>query len=122
MNAESMELTNFHLGRRQKAALKARAKANGTNVAEEIRNAVDAYLSGITPEELALLDAATQQAADAIADMTSNLEATNRKADAVFAELERLHGGAPPELSIEDHAGAYSAMRKGKRRTKAEAA
>jgi hypothetical protein len=98
MNAESMELTNFHLGRRQKAALKARAKANGTNVAEEIRNAVDAYLSGITPEELALLDAATRQAADAVADMTGMLEAVNRKADGVFAELERLHGGRPPEL------------------------
>jgi hypothetical protein len=41
MNTEAMELTNFRLGRQQKIALKQRAKANGTNVAEELRTAVD---------------------------------------------------------------------------------
>lgn len=92
MKMEAMELTNFHLGRRQKAALRARAKAKGTNVAQEIRNAIDAYLSGITAEELGLLDAATQQAAEAIAQMNASLKSTNRKASAVFAELERLRG------------------------------
>lgn len=95
MTIERMELTNFHLGRRQKLALRERAAAKGTNVAEEIRNAVDAYLSGVTPEELALLDAATRQAESAIAEMNEMLDATNRKADQIFAELEKLRGGRP---------------------------
>src|SRR5262245_3112224 len=95
---ETMELTNFHLGRRQKDALRERAQAKGTNLAEEIRSAVDAYLSGVTPEELELLDAATKQAEAAIAEMTEMLDATNRRADRIFAEMERLRGGRPPEL------------------------
>jgi len=115
-----MELTNFHLGRRQKAALRARAKANGTNVAEEIRSAVDAYLSGVTSEELALLDAATRQAAHDIAEMTEMLEATNHKAEAVFAELGRMRRVRRPDLPIADSAGSvvYTAKRRNKAKSK----
>lgn len=112
MTTETMELTNFHLGRKQKAALKARAKAKGSNVAEEIRCAVDAYLSGVTSEELEMLDVATRQAESAIAEMSQMLEATNRKADAVFAELERLRGGPPPELVLRE-AGTSVGARSG---------
>ncbi len=87
----SMELTNFHLGKAQKQALRLRAKARGSNVAEELRSAVDAYLSGgVAPEQLELLDAATRQAQAAIDEMNSLLAATNRRAEAVFAELEAL--------------------------------
>jgi uncharacterized membrane protein len=94
MGAETMELTNFHLGRQQKIALKQRAMANGTNVAEELRIAVDAYLSGVTPQELALLDAASRNAEKTIGEMNAMLEATNRRADEVFAELEHMRGAA----------------------------
>jgi hypothetical protein len=95
MAVETMVLTNFHLGRRQKQALKERAQAKGTSVAEELRRAVDAYLAGVTPQELELLDAATSQAAAAIAEMSDILEVTNRRADRIFAELEKLRGGRP---------------------------
>jgi hypothetical protein len=94
MNTDTMELTNFHLGRTQKQALKMRAKANGTNVAEEIRSAVDAYLTGVTADELALLDAASRQAERDIAEMNHMLAATNQKAEAVFAEMARLREAA----------------------------
>lgn len=90
MAAETMELTNFHLGRAQKQALKERAKARGSNLAEEIRTAVDSYLSGVTRAELEVLDAATRQAESAIAEMNQMLAETNRKADRIFAELDRL--------------------------------
>ena len=93
MVAQTLEVTNFHLGSRQKLALKKRAAANGTNVAEEIRHAVDAYLSGITADELKLLDALTLQAERDIGAMNDLLDATNRRAAAVFAELETLRGG-----------------------------
>ncbi len=99
MNTETMELTNFHLGRQQKVALKQRAKANGTNVAEELRTAVDAYLSGVTPQELALLDAASRNAEKTIEEMNAMLDATNRRADQVFAELERMRGAAPTQAA-----------------------
>lgn len=99
--ANAMELTNFHLGRKQKIALRQRAQAKGTNVAEEIRSAVDAYLSGVTSEELDLLDAVTRQTQADIAEMAEQLDETNRKADRIFAELEQLRGGRPPDLVSE---------------------
>ena len=95
-----MELTNFHLGRKQKIALRKRARAKGTNVAEEIRDAVDAYLSGVSPEELDLLDVATRKAQADIAEMVELLDATNRKADQVFAQLEPLRGSSVPEPAM----------------------
>ena len=48
----TMELTQVYLERDHKKGLQAKAKANGTKVAEEVRRAVDAYLSGISPEDL----------------------------------------------------------------------
>jgi hypothetical protein len=102
MNTEAMELTNFHLGRQQKIALKQRAKVNGTNVAEELRTAVDAYLSGVTPQELELLDAASRNAEKTIKDMNAMLAATNRHADRVFAELERMRGATAIRVPAAD--------------------
>lgn len=103
-NAETMEITGFHLGHQQKNALRERARANGTNVAEEIRNAVDAYLADVTPEYLALFDVATRQTQTAIEEMNQMLDATNRNADRVFAEIERLRSGQSTQLSINDSA------------------
>ena len=97
MRVHPMELTNFHLGRHQKQALKERAKAHGTNIAEEIRSAIEAYLSGVTPEELELLDVATKHAERTIAEMTQMLDEINDKARRVFDELEALRGGSPAE-------------------------
>lgn len=115
MTAETMELTNFHLGREQKQALRERARAKGTNVAEELRKAVDAYLAGVTPEDLELLDAATRQAADAIAEMSDMLESTNRKADQAFAELEKLRGGRPMGAEADIGVPARAARRRASR-------
>ena len=80
----------MYLDAEQKAALQKKAKEKGTKVAEEIRSAVDAYLAGVTPEELALLDMASRAAAEELESMCRALDATNEKLDAVFAELERL--------------------------------
>ena len=85
------QLTQVYLEPAQKKALQARARAKGTKVSEEIRSAVNAYLAGITPEELELLDSASREAAKELQAMTEALDKTNRKLDAVFAELERIH-------------------------------
>jgi uncharacterized protein (DUF433 family) len=68
--------------------------AHRTSVAAELRTPVDADLSGLTPQELALLDAASRNAEKAIEDMNAMLGATNRRADEVFKELEQIRGSA----------------------------
>jgi hypothetical protein len=86
----TLKLTQVHLEPRQKAELQRRATANGTKVAEEIRKAVDAYLAGVTAEELELLDAATRAAKLELDQMAADLERVNRRVDAVLAGMDRV--------------------------------
>jgi hypothetical protein len=60
-------------------------------VSEEIRNAITAYLEGVSVEELRLLDEATKRAAQDFEDMSATLRATNAKLDKLFARIERMH-------------------------------
>ena len=85
----TLELTQVYLAREQKAALKARAKANGTKVAEEVRHAVDAYLAGISSEDLRMLDEGTRKAERHLAEMAAELDRVNDTLDAAFAQLDR---------------------------------
>jgi hypothetical protein len=87
----TLQLTQVYLERDQKKGLQARAKANGTKVAEEVRRAVDAYLAGISPEDLRLLDTGTQRAAEHLAEMAADLDRVNARLDAAFAQLDRQH-------------------------------
>lgn len=84
------QLTQVYLDAEQKAALQKKAAEKGTKVAEEIRNAVDAYLAGVTPEELELLDVASRAASVELDAMCRVLDATNKKLDTVFEELEQM--------------------------------
>src|SRR4051794_37201581 len=92
----TMELTQVYLEREQKKGLQARAKANGTKVAEEVRRAVDAYLAGIGPEDLRLLDEGTRKAARHLTDMAIELDAINTRLDAAFAQLSTRSAGSNP--------------------------
>jgi predicted DNA-binding protein len=87
----SLQLTQIYLEREQKKRLQARAKANGTKVAEEVRRAIDAYLAGVSPEELKLLDIGTRRAEKHLAEMAGELDRVNAKLDAAFAQLDRQH-------------------------------
>jgi hypothetical protein len=94
----TLQLTQVYLEREQKKGLQARAKANGTKVAEEVRRAVDAYLAGISPEDLRLLDEGTRKAQRHLSEMATDLDRVNAKLDAVFDRLDRQHRtrkGAP---------------------------
>lgn len=93
MAAEPTASTNHHLGSARKRALRERARRRATRAAEELRLAVDKHLCGTMPEAMALLDEAATQAAAALQEMTAMLEATNRRAEAVFAELARTNAG-----------------------------
>jgi len=84
-----MELTQIYLAQDQKKALRAKAKANGTKVAEEVRRAVDAYLAGISAEDLQVLDAGTRKAERNLVEMAADLDRLNAALDAAFVELNR---------------------------------
>ena len=87
----TLQLTQIYLERNQKKGLQAKAKANGTKVAEEVRRAVDAYLAGISPEDLRSLDEGTRKAQRHLAEMATELDRVNAKLDAAFAQLDRQH-------------------------------
>ncbi len=85
----AMELTQVYLAPAQKKALRQRAKTNGSTMAEETRRAIDAYLEGVSPQELDMLDAATRQAEQHLAAMAADLERVNAKLERMFAEADK---------------------------------
>ena len=89
----SLEITQVYLDPMQKKALQERARKRGSKMSEEIRNAVEAYLEGVSVEELRMLDAASRQAAQEFKEMSAALRATNKKLDAMFAKIDALRGG-----------------------------
>jgi hypothetical protein len=80
---KAMQSTMVYLTREQKEGLARRARQRNTKVAAEIRAAIDAYLSGITPQELELLDAATRRA-------QRDIEAMIGTADEILAGPRRF--------------------------------
>lgn len=75
---KAMQSTMVYLTSEQKTGLAKRAQQRKTKVAAEIRSAVDAYLAGVTPQDLEMLDAATRRAKDEI-------DATLKVADLILA-------------------------------------
>jgi len=82
-----MELTQVYLEPAQKKALQAKARAHGTKLAEEVRRAVDAYLAGMSPEELRLLDEGSRRAARHLSEMSQELDRINARLDEAFSQL-----------------------------------
>ena len=87
--------TVIHLKPSQLRALQEMAKAHGTNVSEEIRDAVDSYLAGMTAEEIQILDVSTKKAEAMFVEMRDMLEETNHKAERIFREMAKLRGAYP---------------------------
>ena len=83
----AMELTQVYLEPSQKKALQAKARAHGTKLAEEVRRAVDAYLAGVSPEDLSLLDAGSRKSAKHLVEMSEELDRINARLDEAFATL-----------------------------------
>ncbi len=86
----TLQLTQVYLEPSQKVALSKKAKAAKVGVSEVIRDAVDAYLSGITVDELRLLDSATKQAGAELDAMAQQLKATNARLDSAFRTIATL--------------------------------
>lgn len=86
----AMQHTMVYLTPQQKSRLRSRARARGTKVAAEIRSAIDAYLTGITPQELELLDAATRRAEQDIREMIAMIDETHARIAKRHGEMARL--------------------------------
>ena len=80
---KAMQSTMIYLTPEQKTGLARRARQRNSKVAAEIRSAVDAYLAGVTPQELELLDAASCRAKEEI-------DAMLRTADEIVAGHARF--------------------------------
>jgi hypothetical protein len=90
----ALVLTQVYLEAKQKKQLAAKAKATGRNTSELLREAVEALLLGINPEDLLQLDAASKRAEEDIAAMLKTLDANARNHKAFMAEMAKLRAAA----------------------------
>lgn len=90
----AMTLTQVYLETAQKKALAARAKRSGRKSSDLIREAVDALLLGVNPEELKQLDEATRRAQADIDAMVKALDANAKRHKAFMAEIAKLRRAA----------------------------
>jgi hypothetical protein len=90
----TLQLTQVYLDPKQKAALAKKAKTAKVGVSEVIRDAVDAYLAGMTVDELRLLDSASKQAAAELDAMSQQLKATNARLDNAFRAIAVMQAKA----------------------------
>ncbi|MCE2970853.1 MAG: hypothetical protein LW847_11665 [Burkholderiales bacterium] len=91
----TLALTNVYLEPAQKRALARKARGNKTNLSVEVRSAIDAYLAGVTADDLKVLDAATRRVEADLADMNATLDRGLARAQDFFAEIERIRASAP---------------------------
>jgi predicted DNA-binding protein len=86
----ALTLTQIYLEPEQKKSLAARAKEIGRKPSEAIRDAIDAYVAGVTIDDLKLLDVATQRAEKDLKEMVKVLDGGQKRAKAFFAEIEKI--------------------------------
>jgi predicted urease superfamily metal-dependent hydrolase len=86
----TMMLTQVYLDPGQKKALAAKAKSTGRKASDLVREAVDALLLGVHPEELRQLDEASRHAEKDIRAMVKTLDANAADHRAFMAEIAAL--------------------------------
>ena len=85
-----MQSTMVYLTPEQKEGLARRARERKSKVAAEIRSAIDAYLAGVTPQEIELLDAATRRAKEDIDAMLKTTEQMLADHKRFLREMQKL--------------------------------
>jgi hypothetical protein len=86
----ALALTQVYLDPVQKKSLTARAKEIGRKPSEAIRDAIDAYVAGVTIDDLKLLDIATIKAEKDFKEMVTLLDAGQKRATKFFAEINKI--------------------------------
>jgi hypothetical protein len=92
----ALKPTRVYLDREQEHALQRRAKANGTNLSDELRRAIDWYLTGVTiPGEFRLLDDGARRFEVDVRRMAREIDLINARLDAALARLSRRRQRTP---------------------------
>lgn len=86
----ALVLTQVYLEARQKKALAAKAKQSGRRSSDLVREAVDALLLGVSPDEIRQLDEATRRAEADIRDMVKVLDANAEQHRQFIKEMRKL--------------------------------
>lgn len=90
----TLALTQVYLETTQKKELAAKAKASGRTSSELLREAVDALLLGVNPDELRQLDEASRRAEIDLKAMVKSLDANTKGHKAFMAEIAILREAA----------------------------
>ena len=90
----ALVLTQVYLETTQKKELAAKAKATGRKASDLLREAVDALLLGVNPEELRQLDEATKRAEVDIKAVVKSLDENAKGHKAFMAEIMKLREAA----------------------------
>lgn len=90
----ALVLTQVYLEPKQKKDLAAKAKATGRKSSDLLREAVDALLLGVNPDELRQLDEATKRAEKDLTEMIKTLDANAKGHKSFMAEIAKLRGTA----------------------------
>lgn len=90
----TLVLTQVYLESKQKKDLAAKAKATGRKSSDLLREAVDALLLGVNPDELRQLDEATKRTEKDITEMVKTLDANAKGHRSFMAEIAKLRGVA----------------------------
>jgi hypothetical protein len=99
----ALALTQVYLEPLQKQALSHRARSLKRKPSEAIREAIDAYVAGVSLDDLKLLQIATAKAEEDLTAMVEVLDAAQTRADAFFAAIEKAKV-VPKKVKLE----AYS--------------
>jgi len=92
----ALVLTQVYLESKQKKDLAAQAKASGRKSSDLVREAVDALLSGVNPQDLHHLDLASRRAQEDIQAMLQVLDANAKEHQAFMTEMAKLRGAIRP--------------------------
>lgn len=90
----ALVLTNVYLEDVQRKTLERLAKKNHSNLSVEVRNAVDIYSTGLSIEDLQLLDDTTRRAKSDIDEMNATLDAGLVRARKFFSDIAKVKGTA----------------------------
>ena len=93
---KAMQSTMVYLTAEQRTGLAKRAQQRKTKVAAEIRSAVDAYLAGVTPQELELLDAATRHAKGEIDAMVKKVDEMLSSHQVFLRDMRKVRKAGSP--------------------------
>ncbi|HEY8096997.1 MAG TPA: hypothetical protein VIE65_13020 [Methylobacter sp.] len=86
----ALVLTHIYLEKDQRTELERMAKKNKSNLSVEVRSAVDIYKTGISAQELEMLDETTRIAQANIEVMNATLDIGLMRASKFFADIEKV--------------------------------